>query len=32
LIWGFMGGFLTLLYILLVKEKVVQKIVSGANE
>ncbi|MBO9615546.1 MAG: hypothetical protein J7619_22805 [Dyadobacter sp.] len=32
LIWGFLGGFFTLLYILLVKEKVVQKIVSGVNE
>ncbi|SEJ33302.1 Chain length determinant protein [Dyadobacter sp. SG02] len=32
LIWGFLGGFFTLLYILLVKEKVVQKIVSGAKE
>lgn len=32
LIWGFLGGFFTLLYILLVKEKVVQKIVSGASE
>ncbi len=32
LIWGFLGGFFTLLYILLVKEKVIQKIVSGANE
>lgn len=32
LIWGFLGGFFTLVYILLVKEKVMQKIVSGANE
>ncbi|MDR6803573.1 uncharacterized protein involved in exopolysaccharide biosynthesis [Dyadobacter sp. BE34] len=32
LIWGFLGGFFTLLYILLVKEKVIQKIVSGASE
>ncbi|SDG08752.1 Chain length determinant protein [Dyadobacter soli] len=32
LIWGFLGGFFTLLYILLVKEQVIQKIVSGANE
>jgi uncharacterized protein involved in exopolysaccharide biosynthesis len=32
LIWGFLGGFFTLLYILLIKEKVIQKIVSGANE
>jgi uncharacterized protein involved in exopolysaccharide biosynthesis len=32
LIWGFLGGFFTLVYILLFKEKVIQKIVSGANE
>lgn len=32
LIWGFLGGFFTLLYIILFKEKVIQKIVSGANE
>lgn len=32
LIWGFLGGFFALLYILLIKEKVIQKIVSGANE
>lgn len=32
LIWGFLGGFFTLLYILLIKEKVIQKIVSGAGE
>lgn len=32
LIWGFLGGFFTLLYILIFKEKVIQKIVSGANE
>ncbi len=32
LIWGFLGGFFTLLYIIIFKEKVIQKIVSGANE
>lgn len=32
LIWGFLGGFFTLLYILLIKEKVMQKIVSGVSE
>ncbi|WP_353721883.1 Wzz/FepE/Etk N-terminal domain-containing protein [Dyadobacter sp. 676] len=31
LISGFLGGFFTILYILLFKEKVIQKIVSGAN-
>lgn len=32
LIWGFLGGFFTLLYIIIFKEKVIQKIISGANE
>lgn len=32
LIWGFLGGFFTLLYIIIFKEKVIQKIVSGASE
>lgn len=32
LIWGFLGGFFTLLYIIVFKEKVIQKILSGANE
>jgi uncharacterized protein involved in exopolysaccharide biosynthesis len=32
LIWGFLGGFFTLLYIIFFKEKVIQKIISGANE
>lgn len=31
LIFGFLGGFFTVLYILLFREKVIQKIVSGAN-
>lgn len=32
LIWGFFGGFFTLLYIIIFKEKVIQQIVSDANE
>ncbi|GGM77390.1 hypothetical protein GCM10010967_06250 [Dyadobacter beijingensis] len=32
LIAGFLGGFFAILYILLFKEKVIQKIVSGARE
>jgi uncharacterized protein involved in exopolysaccharide biosynthesis len=31
LIFGFLGGFFTIIYILLFKEKVVQKILSSAN-